>query len=353
MKSILIVKMSSFGDIIQSFAALEYLKKSYPKAKIDWAVEPAYQDLVRSHPMINKVYSFDTKKWRKNFFNKEIWLSFRKMQNYDLVVDLQGNIKSGAITKFIKSPIKVGFSSKCVKEWPNIFATNRRFTINQKLPILQQYVGLLRKYRKDLLPFTPIGCQLHLSNSCRNRAIDILSREELQSPLRIMICPHSAWKNKMLDKECVKAFLKSIARSFSVSFVFVWNSSKEKELSDFFHEEFKENSLAIGDLEIPLWQHLMTHMGVVISVDSAAVHLAGLANVPTMSVFGPSSSEVYKPYGEKHLAFQGQCPYGKIFDKRCKVLRTCKSGACMKNFKAEDLYTNRFKTWVLTSSAFP
>jgi heptosyltransferase I len=47
---------------------------------------------------------------------------------------------------------------------------------------------------------------------------------------------------------------------------------------------------------------------------------------------------VFKPSGEAHRGIQGSCPYGIKFDKLCPRLRTCSTGACIKNLTAEELF---------------
>lgn len=348
MKSILIVKTSSLGDIIQSFAALEYLKKRYPSAKIDWAVESAFQDLVKSHPVIDAVHVFDTKTWRKNLFSlrtwKEIVRVFRKMKAYDLIVDLQGNSKSGSITRFVKSPIKIGFGLKSVKEWPNLLATNRRYNVDQTRPISHHYLELLQQFHRDGNPFSPPERLLKLSDDGKQTINGVISQRELIRPLRIMICPHSNWKNKELSLGCLRDFLSRVSKAQPVSFLFIWSNSKEKQVADELHTHFQSTSLSIGELTIPTWQNLMKEMDLVISVDSCALHLAGLAKIPTMSIFGPSSAKIYNPRGKTHLAIQGACPYNETFVKRCSRLRTCSTGACMKELSSAELY-RRFQEW--------
>ncbi len=348
MESILIVKTSSLGDIIQSFFALEYLKKKYPFAKIDWAVESAFQSVVKAYPGVNVVHVFDTKTWRNNLFRlhtwKEIFRVFRKMKPYDLIVDLQGNSKSGIITRCVKSPIKIGFGVKSVKEWPNLLVTNYRYNIDQTKPISHHYLELLQKFCRDRDPFIPPQRLLQVTDAGHKKIAEVLSQKELTHPLRFMICPHSNWKNKEVSLGCMRNFLSRISKTQPVSFLFIWSNFKEKQVSDELHSYFPSMSLSIGKFTIPIWQHLMKEMDLVISVDSCALHLAGLANVPTMSLFGPSSAKIYNPIGKTHLSIQGTCPYNEIFIKRCSRLRTCSTGACMKDLSSDDLYC-RFERW--------
>ncbi len=92
-------------------------------------------------------------------------------------------------------------------------------------------------------------------------------------------------------------------------------------------------------LSLSLLQNWMRSMDLVIAMDSLPLHLAAEANVPTFSVFGPSFAAKYSPMGSKHVSIQGVCPYGQVFAKRCSILRTCKTGACMKNITAEQLFS--------------
>ena len=79
-------------------------------------------------------------------------------------------------------------------------------------------------------------------------------------------------------------------------------------------------------------------------MDSLPLHLAGTSGTATFSVFGASSAQKYKPLGIAHQAVQGVCPYGKVFERRCPVLRTCPTGLCIKSILGDDLYNEYLKT---------
>jgi len=79
-------------------------------------------------------------------------------------------------------------------------------------------------------------------------------------------------------------------------------------------------------------------MQLVIAMDSLPLHLAGTTNTKTFSFFGPSSSAKFMPMGEQHHAFQGSCPYGKVIQRRCPIIRTCKTGACLRGISSDTLF---------------
>src|SRR5882724_4710863 len=103
--SILIVKTSSLGDIIQAFNVLDDLHNRFPTASIDWAVEASFHSIVAAHPLVRRAIPLAIKR-RRN-----LWGALRALRQdrYDLVFDLQANCKSGLITLLARGGIKVGY----------------------------------------------------------------------------------------------------------------------------------------------------------------------------------------------------------------------------------------------------
>ncbi|MDP3682985.1 MAG: glycosyltransferase family 9 protein, partial [Ignavibacteria bacterium] len=163
--------------------------------------------------------------------------------------------------------------------------------------------------------------------------------------MKIMVCPGSNWANKQLSKETLLSFLQNIDKKLTAHFILVWGNQSEKELTEDLSASFPQQSVVIDRLSLPGLQNLMTHVDLVIAMDSLPLHLAGTTSTPTYSVFGASSCQKYKPLGDLHEAYQGSCPYGKSFIKRCDVLRTCKTGACIKNLEGQRLFDHFFKWW--------
>ena len=100
---ILIVKLSSMGDVLHTLPALTECLTYFPQVKFDWVVEPQFKELLAWHPGIQNVYAFPLRAARKNFklFFTEIpqVLKALRAQRYDLVIDAQGLIKSALLAK--------------------------------------------------------------------------------------------------------------------------------------------------------------------------------------------------------------------------------------------------------------
>jgi heptosyltransferase I len=335
----LIVKTSSIGDVIQTFPILEYIKKRYPSAVIDWVIENEYLPLVQSHPSVRKAIPFHSRTWRKALFPLATWREIKqfsqrlRQEKYDILFDLQGNTKSALITTLAAAKEKVGLGWKSVREFPNFFATHKHIDIDESLQIQQRYLQIVQKFFGDADPFTPQGVALKLTPEEENRLASLLA---LGAP-RVMVACGSRWTNKQLSEKTLSEFLQKMAAEENPYFYLIWGSPEEKETADRLQELFPGRSRSFGKLSFPLWQALMRGMDLVIAVDSAALALCGTTQTPSLSFFGPSVAAVYKPLGDHHKAWQGSCPYGQKFESRCPLLRSCKTGACLKSISSEQL----------------
>jgi heptosyltransferase-1 len=346
MNKILIVKTSSLGDIIHTYPILNYLHHKFPLSQIDWVIEETFADLVRTHPLVNKTITISTKQWRKNPFSRETLKSFQNFRaelrssEYEIVFDLQGNIKSGLIVSQVRSLNKVGFGKKSVPEWPNLIFTNHHFDVPVGYNIRQDYLLLVASFFNESPIYQTINeTALRISTKQRTE----LDQLFITKP-SVLVCAGSAWKNKQLCEETLKDFLKLLQEFLYCSFLFIWGSDKEKLVAQELHQEFLDSSQIVDKMPLPMLQNLMDMCDLVIAMDSLPLHLAGTTKTPSFSIFGASLAAKYKPLGNAHYAYQGSCPYGKTFKKRCPILRTCTTGACIRNLKALELFES-FKSW--------
>jgi heptosyltransferase I len=351
MIQVLIVKMSSLGDIIHAFPVLNFIKQCYPEVEIDWVVEQPFAELVQAHPFVNRVICVQTKKWRSQSLSKASWMevaNFRRelrKSSYDIVLDLQGNLKSGIVTAFAKSPLKVGFGFRSVSEWPNLLATHKHYNPPIGNNVREEYLFLAQSAFDNFTPIIEKGVQLKLTSQDRIQLTPVLELCQQMNGLKVMVCPGSNWPNKQLSKETLQSFLQCFSRHLNVHFLFLWGNQTEKNIAEDLSAFLPRQSSVISRLPLPALQNLMTHVDLVLAMDSLPLHLAGTTSTPTYSVFGASSASKYKPSGDRHRAFQGSCPYGKNFDRRCDLLRTCKTGACIKQLEGQQLFNHFFEWW--------
>ena len=102
-RKVLIVKLSSLGDVVHAMPAVQDLRRAFPKLEIDWVVERAFAPLVTRCEGVNKVIPCALRKWRKTPFAQTTrveWRVFKhqlQAERYDAVIDLQGLSKSALV----------------------------------------------------------------------------------------------------------------------------------------------------------------------------------------------------------------------------------------------------------------
>jgi heptosyltransferase-1 len=349
-KNFVIVKTSSIGDIIHAFPTLEYLKAKFPDCSIDWVVEKSCYALVKSHPLVRDVICIDTRKWKKHIFSRSTWkeikdvFSVLRASRYDVVFDLQGNIKSAFVTALLRSSQKVGFSLSSLREKPNFLATNIRYSVSFQKNVRSRHLDLMKKFFRDEKSYASQEVVLSLENEDKARLQQISDGFSSDPAPTILVAFGSKWENKRLSKETLKAFLQKVYDIHNVKFLFVWASEEERNVAQELCSVFPKSD-SFGKVSLPLLQALIYQVDAVIAMDSALLHLCGTTTTPSFSIFGPSSLQVYKPEGSNHVGVQGLCPYNRVFVSHCPLLRTCPTGACIKNLSPDDLASQFLAFW--------
>lgn len=354
--SALIVKTSSLGDIIHTFPAITYLKKNFPKISIDWVVEKSFADLVQAHPDVNSIFCIDTKKWRSSIFSKntlnEISLFKKEIskKKYDIVFDLQGNLKSSLVTWQAKSAIKAGYGPKTISEWPNLLFTNSKHDPAPEQNVREEILFVIREalgddhYSDSTYSISPSEENIRLS-ILPNEEKDIENLLSKGTGNKILVCPGSNWSNKQISEHALCDFLHEVHSHLLCHFIFIWGSEKERQQANFLHKIFKNDSVVAPKFRFPALQNLMDRVDLVIAMDSLALHLAGTTSTKTFSLFGPSSAHKFRPYGPQHHSLQGSCPYGRVFERQCPLLRTCSTGLCLKGLSGKEIFSEFYSWW--------
>jgi heptosyltransferase-1 len=118
---VLLVKLSSLGDVIHNLPAVSDLRRHRPAARIEWAVEEAYADLVALHPAIERAIPVNLRRLRGNLASPSAWRAFLHSRRslsrhaYDAIVDTQGLVKSAVVAGFADGPV-AGYDSASARE---------------------------------------------------------------------------------------------------------------------------------------------------------------------------------------------------------------------------------------------
>ena len=166
---ILLVKLSSLGDVIQTMPVVNDLLQAYPGAQIDWVVEEAFAPLVSRVKGLHRVLPMGERRWRQSRWSADTRAQRRAFRAelqtvpYDAVIDFQGLIKSALVARCARLA-PGGFratyangSDACSYEWPVRWLLDRTVPMPQRIHAVARY----RALAAGALAYTPTGVPVY------------------------------------------------------------------------------------------------------------------------------------------------------------------------------------------------
>lgn len=144
---ILIVKLSAFGDVVQTLPLLYGLRDSFPSATIGWAVQRTFAPLLQGHPLIDNLHILESKKLGPCLkLGKEL-----RNQKYDIVLDAQGLFVSALVGRLSNAPTRIGYNWR--REANNIFMTDTSVIANDRAHMVEKILRLGDAIGASRIPF--------------------------------------------------------------------------------------------------------------------------------------------------------------------------------------------------------
>ena len=327
---ILIVKISAMGDVLHALPVLDYLKQASPGCEIDWVVEEAFADLLSGNPLISKLHTVRFKKWKRKPFSRDTIneiLNVRRglaQRAYDLVIDIQGNIKSGMVAWLSGCPRRVGFSRAATQESLNVLFTNYRIAPRpEDRHITDQYLRIAEASFD--LKFS--GLQLHTDVCTREEddlmADELVKRHRKDGPL-FLIHTGTTWQTKFWHEAGWIELGRRITSFFpGAVLLFSWGNDGEGSAAERITTALGDQAVQLEKLSIMRLAAVVKKVNLVMGGDTGIVHLAAAIGTPTVSYYRASDSQRSGPRGEQHAVVQAPMPCARCFRTRCE-----KDGEC-------------------------
>jgi len=277
---IAIVKLSALGDIIHTMVVLQFIKNHYQKIEIDWIVEESYKELLEFHPDINKVHVVNINEAKKK---KSLYLLFNELRrvrqfgSYDLVIDMQGLIKSAVISRLLSSPITLGFDKSSSRESIASIFYNKTFNYGYDENVIERNLALIgfalglnvsKQEIQNKLPF--------LYSSQKYLNFDLSNTKK-----NILLVPGASHKSKCYPV----SDLAELTTLIDANFLIIWGNQNEKILA----EKIKVLSPSVNvcdKLSIDSLISLISQIDLIIGPDTGPTHIGWALNIPSITLFG-------------------------------------------------------------------
>lgn len=157
---VLIVKTSSMGDVVHALPAVSDMAQALPGIQIDWLVEKSFAAMPTQHRAVDRVITLQWRKWRKSLRTPDTkaalhaWRAEMKQQPYDLVIDMQGLLKSALFACFAQGP-RAGYDRRSIREPLASLFYSRKARVSRDLHAVDRCRQLAAQVLGYPLPTTP------------------------------------------------------------------------------------------------------------------------------------------------------------------------------------------------------
>lgn len=287
---IAIVKLSALGDIVHAMVALQFIKAHSPDIQIDWIVEECFAEVLKHNPDIDNVLTVNLKALKSD--KTRIFQQFKKIiklasNNYDLVIDAQGLIKSAVTAKLIGKRI-AGFDADSIREkaasWfydVKVACAYDANTIDRNALILSRPLGI-NIATEQILNKKPFL----FFNNADPQIDDFLAKDRLN----IVLVIGSTWDSRNYPAE---RFVK-IALALQQNCLVIWGSDQEKATAEWMAAQSDLIKIT-PKLDLNSLKALVAKADLLIGNDTGPTHMAWGLNRPSITIFGPTPiSRVYQ-----------------------------------------------------------
>lgn len=295
-RKILIVKVSSLGDVVHTTPVVADILAHEPDAQIDWLVEDGFIDLVRMVHGVRRAIPYSLRRWRKGLMRAETWGDIRRFrrelvaEHYDTVIDFQGLIKTAWTASWARGPV-TGLANRTDGagfEWPVRFFYNRRVPIEPRTHVIDRSRQLAAA-ALGYAPPAPLSTEIDFGFDL-NAAAKALAGYDLNLPVPYVVFAHATSR---ADKQWPEDHWIKLGQALvrhGASLVLPWGSDSERETSERIAREFGAAALVPPRLSLPAVTGLLAGAAAVVGVDTGVIHIAAGLKVPTVELYNFETS---------------------------------------------------------------
>lgn len=322
---ILFITLSNIGDCILTLPVLDTLRANFPHAEITVVAGPRPKEIFLDNPAINELIIFDKYSGltdKKNLFNK------LKKQHFDMVVDLRNSFLGAILpAKYKISPfLPVPKNLRHMKE-RHLYKTER---------LISQAVGLkppaCLSGRQAVSKVQ--GNSLRIKREDEEYVNNILQESGVTGRDKIIVVAPGARSHiKRWPQEKFAQLVPALIKEFGVK-VILTGDKEDSAIAKYIAERARDNVLDLsGKTNLAQLAILLKKCRLIISNDSAILHLASYLNIPIVAIFGPTSEIKYGPWSQVCRIVKRD-----IFCRPCEKAQ-CAFGTlkCMQIIRVEDV----------------
>lgn len=289
---VLIVRLSSLGDVVHTVPAVVALRRGLPDAKLAWVVEAPYREIVELCAPVDAVIVSRTRRWPHLLHSPAAWAASRRFLR-DLrqhgrgavALDFQGLIKSAAIARASGAAERFGFDRSAIREPLALSFLNRRVEVDPSMHVVDQNHALALAVGAAGGPadFTSFSA---LPDDPRGRFAGLRGT--------VLLHPGAGQARKLWPEERFVAIARNLLRR-GAHVAVVWGPGERERAARI---AAASGAALVPDSNLRELAALLAGARLVVSGDSGPLHLAAALGAPVIGLYGPTRVARNGPYGQ-------------------------------------------------------
>ena len=322
MIKILIVKLSSIGDVVHTLPALWALKRGLPGAEVDWIVEEAASEIVTGNPLIEEVIVVKRGGWFTDTSGNMAIARRLHEKRYDLVIDFQGLMKSALWVGATRCERRVGFAN--ARELAPLFYSEKVSPYDPERHAVERYLDLARYVGGAPQPtLPPTGEEyeaIYVGDEKKERVEALLAAAGIGETERYFIVnPSARWATKLWTEDRFAEVILRVEKGAAIRGVIV-GAAADMERGRRINEMTGGKAVNLaGETDLKELAHLIGSAEFMVTVDSGPMHIAAAVGTPVVAVFGPTAPWRTGPYGTAHRVIRKELDCSPCFKRRCPI----------------------------------
>jgi len=300
-RHILVVKLSSLGDIVHVTPCLRALRQRFPQARVLMAVDRCFADVVRHNPHIDGLIESDPhcSGWLRRPLHTRRSLSQLSGPRFDLAIDFQGVRRSALFVYLSHARFQAGRGG--LRPGWDVVVHPR--TGQHAVTVCADIARALNVPIHDLAP------EVFLSPQADAILCKLLTSVDLPGDGFLLINPFSRWRSKEWPLDRYAQLIRRITHDWGLPVVLTGSHERTRQAEHLLDliRSHRVVSL-VGRLSLAQALCLYRHAGVMVTGDSGPMHIAAALGTRLIALFGPTLPECTGPWGPGHRIIQKRKP---------------------------------------------
>jgi heptosyltransferase-1 len=327
---VLIVRLSSMGDVVHTLPALSDAAQANSSVRFDWAVDEAFAQIPAWHRNVEQVFPIALRRWRGDLASQtgpteaRAFLKTFRAEKYDLIVDAQGEFKSAFVARLAKGG-RAGYDGASAREWGAHLSYGNKFNVPKGTHSMSRMRRLLSQALSYAYDETSVDYGIE-------RARILPPPLKLKQPYVVLI--HStSWASKNWPEHYWRELAQKLsAAGFSI--VLPWGSEAERERSSRIAAD-DANGIVLPQLSISEKASIIGAAAATVGLDTGLSHVAAALSVPSVTLYGATDPNLCGTIGEHQMQIASGFECVKCHETECTFAGATFKPACFEEIQPE------------------